>query len=93
MPSAQYNLALNYYSGNGLEQDYQKALEYYQMAAAQGHAKSINNIGDVGNCPQRQHRIRKSTSGKPHVRFCYVTLVLIREKSAQTEKCQNEEEK
>ena len=43
MPS-QYNLALRYKNGNGIEQDNQKIVELYEKAAKQGHASAQFNL-------------------------------------------------
>ena len=42
---AQYNLADMYYNGQGVEQSYEKAIEYYTMAAKQGNADAQFNLG------------------------------------------------
>ncbi len=42
---AQYKLGECYYYGNGVEQDYQKAVEWYEKSAKQGYAKAQNNLG------------------------------------------------
>ncbi|MBQ6986515.1 MAG: SEL1-like repeat protein, partial [Oscillibacter sp.] len=34
-----------YYGRNGVAQDYAKAREYYEQAAAKGHAEALNNLG------------------------------------------------
>jgi len=34
-----------YYNGHGVEQDYEKAVEWYMLAAAQGDALAQNNLG------------------------------------------------
>ena len=44
---AQYNLGLAYENGYGVEQDYQKAIEWYQKAAQQGLAKAQSNLGGM----------------------------------------------
>ena len=38
--SVQYNLALCYENGTGVEKDEQKAVEWYQKAAEQGYASA-----------------------------------------------------
>lgn len=43
--SAQYNLGLMYEYGQGVPQDYAKAMEYYTKAANQGFAGAQNNLG------------------------------------------------
>jgi UDP-3-O-acyl-N-acetylglucosamine deacetylase len=42
---AQNNLGVRYNNGEGVEQDYERAMEYYELAADQGHAKAQNNLG------------------------------------------------
>ena len=42
---AQNNLGYSYSSGEGVEQDYEKAVEYYQLAADQGNADAQYNLG------------------------------------------------
>jgi TPR repeat protein len=42
---AQYNLGFRYANGEGVEQNYAKAVEYYQLAADQGHADAQSNLG------------------------------------------------
>jgi len=44
---AQYNLGLLYSSGLGVEQDYQAALKWHRMAAAQGHAGGQNELAQM----------------------------------------------
>ena len=41
---AQYNLANEYYSGNGVKQDYKRAVELFTLVAEQGDAKSQYNL-------------------------------------------------
>ncbi len=38
------NLGVSYYYGNGIEQDYKKAVQYYQKAAAKGHPFGMYNL-------------------------------------------------
>ncbi|MCK5850468.1 MAG: sel1 repeat family protein, partial [Kiritimatiellae bacterium] len=42
---SQYSLAVAYASGDGVEQDHSKAVEWYRKAAVQGHAGAQNNLG------------------------------------------------
>jgi len=44
---AQCDLGILYNNGHGVEGDYKKAREYYELAAAQGNAKAQNNLGDL----------------------------------------------
>ena len=46
MTWAQNNLGNCYYYGEGVEQDYQKAVEWYRKAAEQGNAEAQNNLGE-----------------------------------------------
>ena len=43
--SAQFNLGVMYYDGQGVKQDYFKAVEWYQKAAEQGDASAQFNLG------------------------------------------------
>ena len=40
-----YEIGNQYYYGDGAEQDYVKALEYYRQAAAMGYAEAFNDLG------------------------------------------------
>ena len=42
---AQYKLGECYFNGDGIEQDYKKAVEWYEKSANQGYAKAQNNLG------------------------------------------------
>ena len=42
---AQYNLGVMYYEGQGVRQDYHKAVEWFCKAANQGFAQAQNNLG------------------------------------------------
>jgi tetratricopeptide (TPR) repeat protein len=44
-PDSQYRTAILYHYGRGVEQDYQKAMEWYMKAANQNHAAAQFNIG------------------------------------------------
>ena len=41
---AYLNLGVSYYYGNGVNQDYKKAVQYYQKAAAKGHPLGMYNL-------------------------------------------------
>ena len=41
----QYNLAVSYFTGTGVEKNAERALKYYQKAADQGHADALNALG------------------------------------------------
>ena len=45
--NSQYNLALMYYNGLGVEQNISKSLELLESAAQAGHKKAIANIGRI----------------------------------------------
>ena len=45
--SAQFDLGLMYYGGQGLLQDYTKAVYWFHRAAVQGHAEAQYNLGVV----------------------------------------------
>ena len=42
---AQYNLACFYLNGNGVEQNYNEAVEWFTKAADQGYVKALHNLG------------------------------------------------
>jgi len=42
---AQFNLAMKYDNGRGLEKNYKKAFLYYKLAADQGHTDAQYNVG------------------------------------------------
>ena len=44
------NLGVSYYYGNGVNQDYRKAVQYYQKAAAKGHPFSMYNLAVACEC-------------------------------------------
>ena len=46
---AQFNLGFMYAKGQGVRQDYQKALEWYEKAANQGDTKAQYNLGFMFN--------------------------------------------
>ena len=43
--SAQFNLGLKYYNGEGVPQDYQEAVKWYRLAAEQGDASAQGSLG------------------------------------------------
>jgi TPR repeat protein len=45
--NAMYNRGELYYYGRGVAQDYAKAREWYEKAAAKGDASAMNNLGDL----------------------------------------------
>ncbi|MBA1432927.1 MAG: sel1 repeat family protein [Epsilonproteobacteria bacterium] len=45
--NAQYNLALMYYRGDGVQQDVKKSAEWLEKAAKNGHERAIANIGRI----------------------------------------------
>ena len=45
--SAQYSLALMYYSGEGVVQNYKEAVKWYRLAAEQGLARAQYNLGNA----------------------------------------------
>ncbi len=54
----QYNLGVCYETGDGVRQDYEKAIFWYKKAADQGHAKAQYNLGVCiynGNGTQSDH--------------------------------------
>lgn len=44
-PAAQYFLGQMYRKGDGVTQDYERALHWYRAAAAQGHIPALFNLG------------------------------------------------
>lgn len=44
-PEAQCHIGICYYEGKGIEQDVQKAVEWYRKAAEQGYAEAQNRLG------------------------------------------------
>ena len=42
---AQFNVALDYYYGIGVPQNYKLAAKWYQQASKQGHLDAMNNLG------------------------------------------------
>ena len=44
---AMYNLAVAYFQGDGVQQNYQKAQAWYQKAADMGHASAKYNLGSM----------------------------------------------
>ena len=44
---AQFNLGDFYEKGHGIEKDYEKAKEYYQLASDQGHAKARAKLFEI----------------------------------------------
>src|SRR5262245_8692948 len=47
MAAAQFNLALLYHHGRGIDVDIPMAVKYYAMAAEQGHSAAQNNLGSL----------------------------------------------
>ena len=45
LAEAQYNLALRYYNGEGVRQDYAEAVRWVRLAAEQGDARAQANLG------------------------------------------------
>ena len=45
LAEAQYNVAYSYYHGEGVPQDYTKAVFWYEKAAEQDHGDSLNGLG------------------------------------------------
>ena len=46
-PQEANKLGLNYLNGDGVAQDYAKALKYFSQAAEQGVAEAQNKLGDM----------------------------------------------
>ena len=55
-PVAQKNLGNCYYSGEGVPQDYDKAVYWYRKSADQGYANAQNNLG---NCYANGYGVKK----------------------------------
>ena len=47
--SAQFNLGVKYYNGEGVPQDYKAAVKWYSLAAEQGLDKAQSNLGVMYN--------------------------------------------
>ncbi|WP_143226598.1 tetratricopeptide repeat protein, partial [Actibacterium pelagium] len=45
--SAQFNLGVTYYNGDGVTQDYAEAAKWYRKAAEQGDASAQNNLAKM----------------------------------------------
>ena len=45
--SAQFNLGLMYYEGQGVPQDYKEALKWFRLSAKQGDADAQYNLGEM----------------------------------------------
>jgi TPR repeat protein len=46
LAQAQYELGLRYGEGDGIEQDYERCVHWYERASAQGHGAATNNLAD-----------------------------------------------
>ena len=57
--NAQYNMGVLYDEGYGVEQDYAKARQWYEKAAAQNYAKAEHNLGIMY---QSGHGVEKSSA-------------------------------
>jgi TPR repeat protein len=44
---AQYNLGWMYSNGDGVPQDHKEAVKWYRLAAGQGHAEALVNLGNM----------------------------------------------
>ena len=53
---AQYELGCRYYEGRGIKRDYEEALKWYRLAAAQGHN---SGLCDVGFCYRNGHGVEQ----------------------------------
>ena len=60
---AQYNLAQCYYEGDGVEQNYEKAVYWYTKAAKLGDADAQNNLG---NCYQNGEGVEQDYEKAVH---------------------------
>ena len=64
---AQFNLGNMYINGHGVKQDYKKAIEWYEKAAAQGYPLAKNNLGviyDNGFGVKQDKKIAKKLFGE-----------------------------
>ena len=55
-PDAQYDLGCVYYDGDGVERNYDEALKWYRVAAAQNHN---SGLCDVGFCYRNGHGVEQ----------------------------------
>ena len=64
---AMYNLAVAYFQGDGVQQNYQKAQAWYQKAADMGHASAKYNLGSMylwaRGCCKSKPRTRTLATG------------------------------
>eukprot|EP00952_Eustigmatos_sp_NYUAD-ZCMA_P004939 21643-Eustigmatos_ZCMA.PRE.1 len=42
-----FNLGVSYYDGDGVPQDWEKAVKFYQMAADKGSIEAVFNLGVI----------------------------------------------
>jgi len=59
--SAQYNLGVMYYKGDGIPQDRSKATEWFEKAANQGHTKAQYNLEAMITNDTGVHQDNKKT--------------------------------
>ena len=44
-PEELYEIGNKYYEGEEVEQDYEEAVKYFELAAEQGYLKAVNRLG------------------------------------------------
>ncbi|MFB2579186.1 tetratricopeptide repeat protein [Acinetobacter sp. c2-A9] len=83
---AQNTIGDGYYEGNGIEQDYEKAFEWYKKAADKGHLEAMNSLaymyenGDVGDADIVQaEKWYKKAADKGHALSQYMLSYLYRD--------------
>ncbi len=70
---SQYKLGCAYSIGDGIEQNYDKAEEWFRMAADQGHAGARFNLALMHRSPQDYTAVSKSKKSD-RVAKCSVTM-------------------
>ncbi|MCG3872898.1 sel1 repeat family protein [Psychrobacter sp. Ps7] len=61
--SAQYNLAVMYYKGKGVQKNNAKAVEWFKQAAKQGHIKSQYNLEVMYSNGESAHPYKIASKG------------------------------
>lgn len=83
---AQNTIGDGYFEGNGIEQDYEKAFEWYMKSAKQGHLEAIASVGlmyengdiDEVNTTEAEKWYKKSAD-KGHASSQYLLALLYRD--------------
>lgn len=64
--SAQYNIGVMYFNGQQVPKDLNKALRYFQLAAAQGHEDAIQAVQDIKDIQTRQSQAQQQQSNQSY---------------------------